>query len=70
MGECQYSEYTEIRCLHMWTPHAAGPRIPAYYSTDADENRISKTQSQRCTKAACLQKILKLSLGEAKRKTL
>ncbi|MCY6525112.1 hypothetical protein, partial [Actinobacillus pleuropneumoniae] len=34
------------------------------------ENRLSKTQSQRRTKAACLQKILKLRLGKSKRKTL
>ena len=51
-------------------PHAAGPRVPEYHSTDTDENRLSKTQSQRRTKAACLQKILKLRLGKAKRKTL
>ena len=51
-------------------PHAAGPRILEYHSTDTDVNRPSKTQSQRRTKAACLQKILKLRLGKAKRKTL
>ena len=48
-------------------PHAAGPRITEYHPTGADENRLSKTQSQRHTKAACLQKILKLKLGKAKR---
>ena len=51
-------------------PHAAGPRIPEYHPTGANENRLSKTQSQRHTKAACLQKILKLRLGKAKRKML
>ena len=50
-------------------PHAAGPRIPEYHPTGTDENRLSKTQSQRRTKAAYLQKILKLRLGKAKRET-
>ena len=49
-------------------PHAAGPRIPEYHSTDTDVNRPSKTQNQRRTKAACLQKILKLMPDKAKRK--
>ena len=51
-------------------PHAAELRIPEYHSIDTDENRLSKTQSQRRTKAACLQKILKLRLDKAIRKTL
>ena len=50
-------------------PHAAGPRIPDYQATDIDEIRLSRTQSQRRTKAACSQKILKLRLGKAKRET-
>ena len=49
-------------------PHAAGPRIPEYHSTDTDVNRPSKTQNQRRTIAACLQKVLKLMPGKAKRK--
>ena len=44
--------------------HAAEPRIPEYHPTGTDENRLSETQSQRHTKAACLQKILKLRLGK------
>ena len=48
-------------------PHATGPQIPEYHSTNATVNRPSKTQSQRRTKVACLQKILKLMLGERKR---
>ena len=43
------------------------PRIPEYHSTDTDRNRLSKTQSQRRTKAACSQKILKLRLGKAEK---
>ena len=42
-------------------PHTTGPQIPEYHSTDADVNRPSKAQSQRRTKAACLQKTLKLT---------
>ena len=48
-------------------PHAAEPRIPEYRPIGTDENRLSKTQSQRRTKAACLQKILKLRLGKAEK---
>ena len=48
-------------------PHAAGPQIPEYHPTGADENRLSNTQIQRRTKAACLQKILKLRLGKAEK---
>ena len=51
-------------------PQAAGPWIPEYHSTETDGNRLSKTQSQRRTKAACFQKILKLRLGKEKIKTL
>ena len=47
--------------------HAAGPQIPDYKLTDTDEIRLSMTQSQKRTKAACSQKILKLRLGKAKR---
>ncbi len=46
-------------------PHAAEPRIPGYQPTGTDEIRLSRTQSQRRTKAACSQKILKLRLGKA-----
>jgi len=49
-------------------PHATGPQIPEYHSINADVNRPSKSQNQRRTKAACLQKILKLMPGKAKRK--
>ena len=48
-------------------PHVAEPRIPEYRPTGTDENRLSKTQSQRRTKAACSEKILKLRLGKAKK---
>ena len=46
-------------------PHVAGPRILDYKPTDTDEIRLSRTHSQRRTKAACSQKILKLRLGKA-----
>ena len=45
-------------------PHATEPWIPEYRPTSTAENRLSKTQSQRHTKAACLQKILNLGLGK------
>jgi len=48
-------------------PNAAGPWIPDYQPTCIDEIRLSKTKSQRRTKAACLQKILKLRLGKAEK---
>ena len=48
-------------------PHAAGPRIPDYQTTDTDEIRLSRTQSQRHTKVACSEKILKLRLGKAEK---
>ena len=48
-------------------PHATGPRILDYQPTGTDEIRLSKTQSQRRTKAACSQKILKLRLGKAEK---
>ena len=48
-------------------PHATGPQIPEYHSTDSDVNRPSNAQSQKRTKAACLQKILKLMPGKGKK---
>ena len=48
-------------------PHAAEPRIPGYQPTGTDEIRLSRTQSQRRTKAACSEKILKLRLGKAEK---
>ena len=51
-------------------PHATGPQIPEYHSTDADVNRPSNAQSQKRTKATCLKNILKLMLGKAKIKML
>ena len=48
-------------------PHAAGPRIPDYQTTGTDKIRISRTQSQRRTKAARSEKILKLRLGKAEK---
>ncbi len=47
--------------------HAAGPRIPDYQTTGTDEIRLSRTQSQRRTKAACSKRILKLRLGKAEK---
>ena len=67
-GKASNARRTEKRCLHKRMPHATGPQIPEYHSTDADVNRPSNGQSQKRTKAACLQKILKLMLGKAKRK--
>ena len=49
-------------------PHEIGPQIPEYQSTDADVNRPSKAQSQRRTKAACLQNTLKLMPRKARNK--
>ena len=48
-------------------PHATGPRIRDYQTTGTDEIRLSRTQSQRRTKAACSEKILKLRLGKAEK---
>ena len=48
-------------------PHAAEPRIPGYQPTGTDEIRLSGTQSQRRTKAAYSEKILKLRLSEAEK---
>ena len=48
-------------------PHAAGPRILDYQTTGTGEIRLSRTQSQRRTKAACSENILKLRLGKAEK---
>ena len=48
-------------------PHVVGPRIPDSKPTDTDEIRLSRTQSQKRTKEACSQKILKLRLGKAEK---
>ena len=48
-------------------PHAAEPRVPDYQPTGTDEIGLSRTQSQRRTKAACSEKILKLRLGKAEK---
>ena len=48
-------------------PHAAEPRIPDYQPTGTDEIILFRTQSQRRTKAACSEKILKLRIGKAEK---
>ena len=47
--------------------HALESRIPEYQPTGTDEIRLSRTQSQRRTKAAYSEKILKLGLSEAEK---
>ena len=60
-GESANARRTQKKSLQKWMPHATGSQTPEYHSTDADVNRPPKAQSQRRTKATCLQKTLKLT---------
>ena len=51
-GESANARRTQKKSLQKRVPHMIELQIPEYHTIDADADRSSKAQNQRCTKAA------------------